>query len=405
MSKVANPVHHNKSHIVYSKAVVNAGGKKHLMPVTNAEVVGPGCHDEILNIPAISANPSFGNMVEYAINPESDVLKDLAAYINTSALTVTGGTYKRFLNDATFLLQRVEFVQGSETIQTLYPESLSVYNVAHLSTEQRNRINKWLNIAAPESRNATSSTTQTFIIPLYSFIENCHIPLFMCGQIRVRIWLQPLSAIVQTDGSSPVCTITSTYLRAFARVLDQAEKDNMVQQMRKNGSMSWRILDCRQQIQTPFTSGGTSYDVNLNGFSGHVSHLFFMVRNASDVNTALSNNPDSFQSWNTFFIKNSAGEIITKFEVDSSFNRGVYSANYLKGDLSSSNIGFWSFNANPEKSLVLGSQEGSYFFGANGEQLNIKFASATSAAFVVDVLAYTYNTIELLPNGQLRKID
>lgn len=405
MSKVASINHHNKTNIAYPKASINANGKKMLVPVSNAEVTGPGTHDEILNFPAISANPSFGNLVEYAINPESDVLKDLSLVFNISALTTTGGTYRRFVNDASFWIQRIEYVQGSETLQTIYGDALSVFIDAHYSTEEKNRIYQFMNIGSSTQRNTNASSTQTVEIPMYSFIKNCHIPLFLCNQIRVRVWLQPLTTIVQTDGTVPTCSINSTYLRGFARVLDSVEKENMVTQYKKNGSMQWRFLDARQQIQSPQVSGGTSYDVQLNSFSGHVSHLFFYVRNQSDVNTALGNTPDNFQAWNTFFLKNSAGEIITKWEHESAFNRSIYSVKYIKGDMSTNQIGFYAFNTNPEKSLALGSQEGSYFFGANGEILNLKFSTAQASPWVVDVIAFTYNTIELSAHGQLKKID
>jgi len=207
---------------------------------------------------------------------------------------------------------------------------------------------------------------------------------------------------VQTDGTAPQCTITSSYLRVFGRYLDDAEKVGMNSTINKEGAFNYRILDARQQIATPFNAGMVSYDVNLNSFSGLTSHVAFVVRNSSNVNTSLANNFDSFNTIASFSIKN-ANNVLTKYEHESNFNLGIYNSEYFPGDITGQSIYTYSFNNNPHRSLAIGTQEGSQHLSAIGEQLRINFNAAPASAFVVDVIGWLYQMLELKPNGFITK--
>lgn len=162
-------------------------------------------------------------------------------------------------------------------------------------------------------------------------------------------------------------------------------------------------------------SGTKNYNINLASLIGYFSHIFIIVRAASSITTALSNDPGAYVAVSKFSIKNAAGSIVPAgIETDAAWNL-LYQSNYnFSGDGTDINSGLAGtpknvysivFSEQPEAGHSKGLATGGYQFSGLGEVLNIQFASALSANHVVDIVGFKYVILNTSAAGALKKIE
>ena len=263
-----------------------------------------------------------------------------------------------------------------------------------------------------------SAGAQTFFISNPSFY-NTNSGYFLKGQSvphRFRFYLANLIDIVDTDGTVPVNTVSSVSMRVVGRDFDnQATVQALIQNNIKAGNTHYRYIISVQQQRNNLVAGTNQYSINLSSLIGLFSHVFVIVRAASQISTPLANDPNTYLSLSKFSIKNASGSIIPAgIEVDANFNI-IYQNNFywtvdgtdINSGLGSTPKNIYSivFSEQPEAAHRKGLATGGYHLTGLGENLNLTFASALSSNYVVDIIGFKYVILNLGANGILKKIE
>lgn len=229
--------------------------------------------------------------------------------MTVSALTATGGTYKRLCDGfGLFVIDHIELRNGATLLQTIYP---GVETFERFMKEKDNETCQklWPLVGlglTPAQRNTLATAAQTFTIPVEFYwrddpTKDPIVPAVANGFTVVVYWRDP-SLLIQTDGTSPAYTVTSCTLR---QELIQTEDDTRAEQlsMVMNGNSIEYLYDESTQPQpVVVTAGATSAQIPLTGLTGACKQITLYVRLQSDQNTAYgydwtnlsqSLNPDS----------------------------------------------------------------------------------------------------------------
>ena len=331
----ANPFH---------KSAVKVGSATLNLPTIQTSDNYPACHDVFKVIAPLTQTPSWGVYVDFSVDNSSiDVLADLVLVLGVSALTTTGGTFKRFVAGVENFIDHIEITTGDQTIEWVYPESISIRNAFLKLDEQKRRL--YLASGNDTSANlvTAAASAQQFFLSIPSYY-NTNGGWYLKGQatpLKLRIVMRNLTDIVVTDGTLPVASITSVSLRSVGRDFDsQATNQALIQNQVKAGNYAFRYLIPVHQPKNSLVYGTTSYSINLSSLIGTFSHIFIIVRNSSSITTALSNDPNAYIPLSTFSIKNSSGSIIPAgIAMDSSYNLTYYNNMYWSGNGADVNTG------------------------------------------------------------------
>ena len=306
----------------------------------------------------------------------------------------------------------IEVSIGGELVSSLYPENGYVQSVLHQTNEKKFKIMPAAGNKLVATRKTNCAAGQTLYVNLpipwvqkYGWFSKAH-----QSQIRIKIYHADLASIVDTDGTVPVIAINSVSLNVSGRqYLDQANVSALVHMQRKLGKVDERFLDVVQQ-QITLVSGSTNYTVQLTNFLGNFDHVVFGVRAATSIGTALGNAPDAFVAVQSYNFKDSAGNLVMP-ETASAYALGPYLDKFASGDGTDVSGGLATtqkyiyplfFGSRPEEALSKGTQHG--FYKMSGlDKLNLTFASALGANYVVDVIGYVWANISADANGQVKK--
>lgn len=406
------------------KASIKVGAGSLNLPIAQA-VQDPLARDVIKYVNPSGQLAQFGQFMDFTISPSDlHVLSDIVFAISVGALTGTGGTYISFVNDFSFAIQRLEISHGDSILETIYPETIYTMNLAHYKNEEKSGFLPLMGNNTVANRRAASAGPRTFYISLPTLF-NVNRGFFLPslnGNIKVRIYLDQLANVIQTDKTVPLCNIASAQLRIYGKeILDRGEVNRIVLQNRQLGSTQYNFLQKTLQSKVPLAAGQTQYNILLSGISGFVSHIFIICRANTSVNggATYSNSPDTFKGITKFTIKNNSGALITGVEYDDAFVRNLYSTYYLTGDLTdiesglagtSKNVYLLSFNSNIEDSIWQGTQNCGYVFNNTSETLSLTFSDSTTyasgldVASVVDVVVFTYAMCSLDGQGNLKRV-
>ena len=369
---------------------------------------------EIVRNFTANSTSSWSTYSEFVLTPDQlpDVVDRFTLALTMGAGSMTGGTYINLVNDASFLSRLIEVSIGGELVSSLYPENGYVRNVLHLTTEEKFKV-------LPAAGNKLVATRKTNCAAGQTLYVNLPIPWVQKygwfsksqqAQIRIKIYHADLSSIVNTDGTVPVLPINSVSLNVSGRqYLDQANVSALVSMQRKLGKVDERFLDVVQQ-QITLVSGSTSYTAQLTNFIGNFDHVLFVVRAATSIGTALGNDPSAFVAVSSYNFKDSAGNLVMP-ETASAYALGPYLDKFVIGDGTDVAGGLGTtqkyvyplfFGSRPSEALSKGTQHG--FYKMSGlDKLNLTFASALSAIYVVDVIGYAWANISADANGQVKK--
>lgn len=353
----------------------------------------------------------WGSYSEFVLTPDQmpDVVDQLTVVMSLAAATKTGGTVISFVNDGAFLNRLVEVYVGAELVTSLFPESQYINRVLHKSSEEKSLLLTALGNDTLANRRTHAAAGQTLYVPIrlpwigkYGFFTKS-----FGSQLRLRLYHASLNDVAQTDGTTPVCSISNVSLQVSGRsYLNQTNVAALVSQQRKLGKVDERFVDpLQQQITLP--SGSTSYTLTLTNFNGLLDSMFFVVRAAASVGTPLSNTPDAFVAVASYTLLDGAGNIILPATAHA-YALGPYSEKYISGngldnnDTAQKNIYPIFFGSRPEETLHKGTQHGLHRFDGT-HKLVIQFASAISASYVVDVVGRVWSNISADAQGIIRK--
>ena len=354
---------------------------------------------------------SWGTYSEFVLTPEQmpHIVEKVDLQLTLGAATKTGGTVISFVNDAAFLSRLIEVSIGSELISSMYPEGQYFRHVLHLTNEEKTLvlIAAGNDTLAHRQTKAAAGQTLVLSIPVPWINKYGYFTGQQASQLRIKVYHAALSDVVQTDGTAPVCAINSVQLAVSGRnYLNSASAGALVQTQRKLGRVDERFLDPVQQ-QFSLISGSASYTLQFTNFVGVFDHLKFVVRAASSVGTPLANSPDTFVAVASYSFSDGGGNVIFP-TITSAFALGPYTAHYVSGngldngDTVQKLIYALYFGNRPEESLNKGTSHGFYRMGGT-DRLTINFASAISANYVVDVVAYQASQISADAQGIVKR--
>ena len=131
------------------------------------------------------------------------------------------------------------------------------------------------------------------------------------------------------------------------------------------------------------------------------------MRAAASVGTPLANDPDAFVAVATYSLQDGAGDVILP-AINSAFALSSYMSKYVSGDGKDNDDAaqkliypVW-FSNRPEETLQKGTQHGLHRLDGT-HKLVITFASAPSAAVVVDIVGRLWSNLSADASGVLRK--
>lgn len=100
-----------------------------------------------------------------------NILSDIVLSVNVGALTGTGGTYIRFVNDFIFAIQRIEISHQDNILETIFPETIQTMNLAHYKNEEKSRFLPSLGNGTVAQRNTWASAGKTYHISIPTFLN------------------------------------------------------------------------------------------------------------------------------------------------------------------------------------------------------------------------------------------
>ena len=359
---------------------------------------------------SFSANTlgSWSSYSQFTLTPDMlpDYIDTLTLVITLAAGTATSKSYLSLVNDGSFLAKLVEIRLGGQLLSSLYPEAWYVNPIIHWTNEQKLKYLPGIGNNTQTVRRAAGIAGQVLYINVpvpWITSKGWFVKQALGQQLDIKIYHNDLNTIVQTDGTSPSLTISSLTLNVSGRnYLSQANQMAAINNVRRLGTVHQRFLDPVQQ-QFTLASGSSQYTIQLTNMNGLYSHLLFVIRAASSISTPLGNAPDNFVALTSYSFLDSAGNIVLPTQTHA-YALGPYAAKYTRGDFTDVQGGLATaagqkpiygvfFDAEPEKSMRLGTQSGLYRMDGLA-RLQINFASAIGSNYVVDVIGYTLSSLE-----------
>ena len=369
-------------------------------------------------IASLSATPQWGSYADFLLSPtDFSILNDVLVRVDVSAITgITGNP--SFVNDGTFLLQRVEVSIQDKLVDVWYPEAMYAKDLTENITEVKNRFYRLSKNDTLANRKTTATAAQSFYIQIPSFwaVQPGFFVRALNSPIKLRVVLANLGDVVQVNAGTgtAAATVNAVSLIASGReFLNQQTALSQLASYRKVPQVLFRYLTPIQMSKQSLVAGSASYGINLTSVQGWVSHLFVVVRTAANVSTSFACSPDAFATLASLNIKTPGGALITGgSELLSDYSLDYQSTLYWPGDLTDVASGLGgapkslytvAFAQDPMRVIHHGSQLGGYHFTGT-EILNITFPAALAANNVVDIIAFQYATLALDSAGNASKI-
>ena len=368
---------------------------------------------EVIRTFTANSTGSWSTYSEFVLTPDQlpSIVDKFTLVLNMAAASHTGGTYINLVNDAAWLSRLIEVSIGGVLVSSIYPEKVYLESLLHKTTESKSKVMPLAGNDTLAHRKSNTAAGQTVYmdIPIPFIQKYGWLASQAQAQLRIKVYHNDLSTIVDTDGTAPVLAFNSISLNVAGRIYsDPANVVALSHMQKKLGRVDQRFLDVVQQ-QLALPSGSTTYTLQLTNMVGLFDHLLFVVRTQAAVGTPLANSPDSFVNVVSYNLKDSAGNIVLP-ETSHAFALANYTNKYVTGDGSDIAGGLGTqkavypifFGGRPEESLAKGSQHG--FFKFDGlTKLQLTFAAALSANYVVDVVGYVWSNISADSNGQITK--
>ena len=369
---------------------------------------------DVVRTYSANATGNFSGYSEFVLDPNGlpNVVEKLTLALTLSAATKTGGTVISFVNGGEWLNRLIEVSIGSELVASIYPEAAYINGLLHKTTEDKFKTLVASGNDTLAHRQTRAAAGQTLYLDLsIPFIQKYgHLAASHSAQLRIKIFHSDLSSVIQTDGTAPVCSISSVALHVSGRqYIDQNSVTALVQMQRKLGKVSQRFLDVVQQ-QFLINSGSTSYTLQMTNLVGLFDHLYFVVRAAASTGTPLANAPDAFLAVQSFNMKDSAGNL-TICEMPSGYALGPYLNKYVIGDATDIASGLGSvqkfvypifFGSRPFEAISKGTNHG--FIKLDGlSKLQLTFGAAIGANYTIDVVGRVWSDISMDASGQVKK--
>lgn len=361
---------------------------------------------ESIIIPS-SSNPVLGSFFTIDYRELSTMVHDLTLQYNFTSLT--GTTVTNFV-PAYFFAQRIEYVQNGKVISTNYATEQFVLNQLFNPDETRKLLNMSSgDYSSTAQRVALAATSNSYYLNVFNYIKmSGGIPVIDVNHtIQLRIYLDNLTNITSPAGA-PVATLTSVNLIAKITRLRTQEVELKKREL-MDRPQHFKFNEPRSMFPT-IPVGVTSTNIVLQGISGRISMLFFVMRavGATTNGNYFAFNPlVSYNILDSSSTNISGGQAISNSEALGVLSRDWISSSYLSEQALSqvnnnANVYFYSFCTDPKSTICNGISTGHWNFTGN-EQLQLNFASALGSAYNLEIYAYNNAVVEISKNGVDKK--
>lgn len=387
---------------------VKAGGLN--LPIGQAVSIPVGLRHETLIIPS-SSTPSFGGFFTIDIRQKNILLNNITLQFNCSAISGTGVT--GYFNPAHYFFQRIEVIQNSNVIDTIYGNQQFLLDQILYFDEQRLALNQASGLySSTAQRTLLSSTTtpNTLYVNLRTYFDQTKIAILTEQHaVQLRIYMDSFANVfTQTGGAIPAsATINSCNAILKVTTLDSDTANRRLQDM--TVSPHHHIFHDVHYGTFSVPAGNLSTSIVLAPIVGNVASLMFTIR-ASTVGA---------QAWvysqlASFAILSSSSENIVGGQVlPASLCANILNGDWVKSSYNTetsfgvndqkANVYIWSFSADPISALSYGQALTSRRM-IGSEQLVLNFQSPLPAQVQVDVYAFVESILEVTPSS-VKKIS
>ena len=365
---------------------------------------------EIIIIPSTNT-PTWGSMFIMDIREHNIQLHNITLQFNVSAISGLTGTVSNYphYNPAYCWFQRIEILQNSNVIDTIYPEEQFLLQQFTNFDEDRIYINNGAgNYASLSQRNALATAQSNYYVNLKTYFDQTHMSLMTNNSdVQLRIYMDSASNQINqsTLTGTPVSTINSCNAICKITRLDQATAQNTLSSLSKSPFHSL-FHDLRfGQFNILNSAGSTalSAQVVLTPIVGKIAMLWFFLRPVDKVskNDQLKFTPITSYSILDSTSTNIVGgqDILNSVHLNylSLFNcQSSYCQETALGVTdNSANVYCYSFSSDPIEAIKTGQLLSSRQFTGN-ESIKVNFTSGASITsnYTLTVYALCESAIE-----------
>jgi hypothetical protein len=346
---------------------------------------------------------SYSGSHQFIIQKVADLTGLPLLRFQMGALTVTGGTYSRFVDFAPLaLIASIEVSYQSNVLQTFTGEDMHALFRLHFPTEKRDGYNQlWAGDLTNAQRATASASAQTWYVPLWWLFwcssTHQYLPIInLSHELTITVTYRALADVVQTDGTSPASTLSVDMINYYWHV-SAAERHMMTQMSRSGKGLQYKTCDIQRIPPYTIASGTTTVDVPLDNIKGTVFDLIFTLRKSSEISTSLANDWFNYQTFATYAILIGEDYLVRETPVN-------FAVNYENAEFHSAPPGALVISV-PHALAVedrLNSSGGLSYANANKPILRITFSSATAVTLVCNVRALVHN-LHQLKDGDIIK--
>ena len=396
--------HELNSHSVNNhKTAAVAGHKTKIhglnLPSTQSVSLPNSQKQEVLIVPA-SSTPSFGGFFTVDVKQTGVILNEMYLQLNYS--TVVGSSLTGAFIPAHFHITRLEILQNGNVLNSTYGLEQFLLNQILFYDEKRLSLNQASGLyssVAQRTLLSSQSTTNTFYIPLRTYLTECKISLLNnTDAIQLRFYMDTLANVfVATAGTLTSCTINSANLVMDVTHLDQEETHKRMMDIQQHNAHY--IFHSTSYFSAVIASGLTSSTLILASIVGNVAAIFFTLRATTTgvgawnftqlasyhLLDAASSSLIGGQPLPAQFLANIYNDqnCLSTYNVETSFGVTDNKANFY----------CYSFSTDIVHCLSHGTSLGSKRFTGQ-EQLILNFPSALGANVNLDCYAYVENVLE-----------
>ena len=369
------------------------------IPASQHTSIPSGLKHETVIIPSTS-QPSWGSYFVFDFKEKALSLHNIAIQFNVSALTgLTGGTSKRYTTAFNWF-SRIEIVINNQVIDTVYPHQQFFLNNLFNNDEKRALINKASgDYTDGTKRIAMATTISDYYVNLWTLFNQTHISLlYPKDDVQLRVYMDTLANNALSNGTTttdPISTIRSANLicsiTRFSGEVNNSKLLHLSKQIEH-----YKFTELRFGTYAS-SAGSSSYTYVLNSIVGKVDYIIFTIQSSNIENDFYL----QFNAVDKFSILDSTSTNITGGQaISSSYALSLLPKDWVQSsfynDLTTNNVYLYSFGADPSSTARHGTSFNHHQFQGN-EQLQIQFATAPTASFVVNIYAHVQSAIEVGP--------
>lgn len=354
----------------------------------------------------------------------SQFINNIELVVTTSAITSTGGTYRRFVaNFIECLFKRIECYDKEELL-VYYDNKHAIHHINLLTNDWEEYdyvVKEKIGDVAEATRNSRSAAAQTFRLNLkniFDIILDKPFPIFLMQSetsLRFKFRLiDTLNDLIELDGTAPVWSITDMHLE-----VEYVENDTVAAYYRSVGNNMNPLLIFHQfqpaKTEITCASGTTTKEQKIDELQNKdVAFISFNL-------TTTANNADgktpTYVALSKFALT-SSGKYLTPKKVkitDESFkNFDLYNIDLLnRKNLYGKNLYLINYTDSLVQELKpqliginyndwLKSKTHSRYFNESDAQLELEFSSLGAEH---KVIVNTWHHVHfVLKNGEIRKL-